>query len=375
LTAAPVASPSVTFVSPFAQPAGSERYLGLVLDGLPQASIRDVVFLQEGPFADAVQGRGYPVTVISTSKGAISLLRSALRLRRLLGDKPPQLVHANGVKAALVAALALVGKRIPLVWVKHDLSFDRSLARVLATRCRLVVGVSGAAVSIFTGRTRRKVRVVPNALPRGEVDRPAARTRLLELLGLTEPAVVVGLIGRLYRMKGQHELVEIVPAVLERVPGLHVAFLGGVDDSVPEYAAALRRRVTQLGLDGAVTLLGHRDDAAELAGGLDALVVPSVPAERGNREAFSLVALEAMAAGTPVVGYAEGGLPEVLGSCALLVPTGDRAALRDALTRVLQDDKLGRRLAACGRKRVADRYTLEAMLESLQDCYREAVAG
>jgi glycosyltransferase involved in cell wall biosynthesis len=375
LTAAPAASPSVTFVSPFAQPAGSERYLGLVLDGLPRASIRDVVFLQEGPFADAAQGRGYPVTVIPTSKGALSLLRSALRLRRLLGDKPPQLVHANGVKAALVAALALVGKRIPLVWVKHDLSFDRSLARVLATRCRLVVGVSGAAVSIFTGRTRRKVRVVPNALPRAEVDRPAARTRLLQSLGLTEPAVVVGLIGRLYRMKGQHELVEIVPAALERVPGLHVAFLGGVDDSVPEYAAALRRRVTQLGLDGAVTLLGHLDDAAELAAGLDALVVPSVPAERGNREAFSLVALEAMAAGTPVVGYAEGGLPEVLGSCALLVPTGDRAALRDALTRVLQDDQLGRRLAACGRKRVADRYTLEAMLESLQDCYREAVAG
>lgn len=375
MTPAPAASLSVTFVSPFAQPAGSERYLGLVLDGLPRPSIREVVFLQEGPFADAVRGRGYPVTVIPTSKGALSLLRAALRLRRLLGDRPPQLVHANGVKAALVAALALVGKRIPLVWVKHDLSFDRSLARVLATRCRLVIGVSGAAVSIFTGRTRRKVRVVPNALPRSEVDRPAARTGLLESLGLTEPAVVVGLSGRLYRMKGQHELVEIVPAVLEQVPGLHVAFLGGVDESVPEYAAALRRRVTQLALDDTVTFLGHRDDAAELTAGLDALVIPSVPAERGNREAFSLVALEAMAAGTPVVGYAEGGLPEVLGSCALLVPTGDRAALHDALVRVLQDDELGRRLAACGRKRVADRYTLEAMLESLQDCYREAAAG
>jgi glycosyltransferase involved in cell wall biosynthesis len=374
LTAAAAESPSVTFVSPFAQPAGSERYLGLVLDGMPRPSIRDVVFLQEGPFADAVRQRGYPVSVIPTSKGVLSLLRAAIRLRRLLGSQPPQLVHANGVKAALVAALALLGKRIPLVWVKHDLSFDRSLARVLATRCRLVVGVSDASVSIFTGRTRRKVRVVPNALPRTEVDRPAARSRLLEALGLTEPAVVVGVVGRLYRMKGQHELVEIVPTVLERVPRLHVAFLGGVDESVPEYAAALRRRVSQLGLDGAVTFLGHRGDAAELIGGLDALVVPSVPAERGNREAFSLVALEAMAAGTPVVGYAEGGLPEVLGSCALLVPTGDRAALQDALSRVLEDEQLGRRLADCGRRRVARRYTLEAMLESLQECYREAAA-
>jgi glycosyltransferase involved in cell wall biosynthesis len=365
----------VTFVSPFAQPAGSERYLGLVLDGLPESWVRNVVFLQAGPFAEQVRAHGHPVTVIPTAKGPLSLLRSARRLRQMLVRNPPQVVHANGVKAAVVAALALVGKGIPLVWVKHDLSFDRSLARALALRCRLIVGVSRAATAVFGRRARHKVRVVPNALPPIEVDRSGGRARLLGALGLSEPAVVVGLVGRLYAMKGQHELVEILPGLIERVPRLHAVLVGGADPSVPEYAAALRRRVSELGLDEAVSFLGHRDDATLLTAGLDALAVPSVPAERGNREAFSLVALEAMTVGTPVAGYAEGGLPEVLGSCALLVPTGDRAALGDVLVRVVEDGQLARRLASCGRERIARLYSLPAMIESLQDCYREAVAG
>jgi glycosyltransferase involved in cell wall biosynthesis len=100
--------------------------------------------------------------------------------------------------------------------------------------------------------------------------------------------------------------------------------------------------------------------------------VPSVPAERGNTESFSLVALESMAVGTPIVAYAEGGLPEVLGNCALLVPTGDRAGLRDAIVRALEDEELRRRLAVCGRERAANDFGVERMIESLVACYREA---
>ena len=71
-------------------------------------------------------------------------------------------------------------------------------------------------------------------------------------------------------------------------------------------------------------------------------------------------------------GYAEGGLPEVLGSCGLLVPTGDRAALGDAITLVLEDDAIRRSLADCGRERARTEFRLERMVESILECYREA---
>jgi hypothetical protein len=132
----------VVVVSPFAQRAGSERYLGLVLDGIPREYVHEVVFLQDGPFAEDVRGRGFPVTVWPTGAGPAAVLRAAWRLRRRLARQRPDLVHANGIKAALVSVLATLGTRTPVVWVKHDLSFDRSLARPVAVGCRLVVGVS-----------------------------------------------------------------------------------------------------------------------------------------------------------------------------------------------------------------------------------------
>ena len=361
----------IAFVSPFGRPAGAERYLGLVLDGLPRDWIREVVLLEDGPFADEIRERGLPLTVLPTSPRLPGIVRSAWRLRRVLRRNTPALVHANGIKAALVSVLATLGTRVPVVWVKHDLSFDRSLARLVALRCRLVIGVSAAATRVFGRRLERKVRIVPNGLPPIVADRDRGRRFVAEALGVGGERVVA-LVGRLYAMKGQHELVEVVPELLERLPGLRVALVGAEDPTVPEYAETLRRRVDELGISEAVTFLGHVEEAALFVSGSDLLAVPSVPAERGNTESFSLVALEAMAVGTPVVAYAEGGLPEVLGECALLVPTGDRAGLLEAIVRALEDESLRARLSSCGRERAATQFSLERMISSLVECYREA---
>jgi glycosyltransferase involved in cell wall biosynthesis len=261
---------------------------------------------------------------------------------------------------------------VEVVWVKHDLSFDRSLARFVARRCRLVIGVSEAAVRVFGGRLRRRVRIVPNGLPPVRADRTEGRRIVRELLGSGPDDPVVALVGRLYAMKGQHELIELVPELVERVPQLRVALVGGDDPREPDYAAGLRRRVAELGLEHAVSFVGRVDDAAAFVAGCDVVAVPSVPAERGNTESFSLAALEAMAVGTPVAAYAEGGLPEVLGPCALLVPTGDRPRLRDAILRLLEDEPLREQLVACGRDRAAGEFGVERMIESLVACYREA---
>src|SRR4029453_16547367 len=75
---------SITFVSPFAARAGSGRYLGLVLDGLPADWVQQVVFLEDGPFMEEVRERGHRVTVLPTSAHLPGLLRSARRLRPLL---------------------------------------------------------------------------------------------------------------------------------------------------------------------------------------------------------------------------------------------------------------------------------------------------
>jgi glycosyltransferase involved in cell wall biosynthesis len=362
----------VMFVSSHARLGGEENYLARLLEELGPEWVAGVVALEDAPFVERLRSLGAPTVVIPTSARAPGMLRSALRLRRALGRAKPQVVHANGVKAAVVCAVATFGSRFPLIWLKHDFSWDGRLARAVASRCDQVVGVSEAVTETFRGGTRRKVHVVHNGLPPLEVDRGRGRRTLESLVGVPG-AEIVSLVGRIDPTKGHGELLAVLPDLRARRPRLHVAFIGAEHFPHLEFAAELKQGLAARGLEEAVTFVGFREDAIDLIAGSDVVVIPSTIDDRGlGREGFPYVGLEAMAVGTPVVGYEHGGLPELLGECGLLVPPGDRAALRHAILDVLEDDAERERLVTCGRSRMQERFSLAGMVEAMKARYREA---
>ena len=375
MASSPVGAVRVTFVSSHAEEGGSELYLERLLDELGPDWVEEVVCLAEGPLADRLRTQGWPVRVVPAA-GRAGIPRAVWELRRQLRRSPPELVHANGVKAALCAALAATGTATPVVWVKHDFSWDGPLAALVARRCAQVVGVSAAVAETFGPRLRPRVRVVPHGIPEAVVDGAAARERLAADLGCPPSAPVVGLVGRIHPAKGQLELVEAAPRILERRPDTRFALIGHPDPHHPGYAQRVRERADQLGLGERLRLLGHRADAVAAMAACDVVVMPTVRDERGmGREGFGLVGIEALAAGTPVVGYADGALPEVLGSCARLVAPSDRPGLADAVVEVLDDRDLRRRMSQCGRERVRTRYSLATMVGRMQECYRALARG
>jgi glycosyltransferase involved in cell wall biosynthesis len=361
----------VAFVSPFVIQGGAERFLSLLLDGLDRSWVARVYLLADGPLVADLRERGYPVELVPTGAGPLSIARSAWRLRGELRRLRPDVVQADGIKGALVATLALAGTRIPVVWLKCDFARDGWLARAVARRCVSIAAVSRAVTETFRAPALAKAAVVPFGLPPAEVDATAARATVRELAG---PGAVVALVGRLDPHKGHRELLAVLPRLRER-HDVRALFVGAADPAHAGYGEALRREVDAAGLEHAVVFTGFRPDALELIAGSDVLVVPSVTSRGGlGREGFSLVALEAMGVGTPVVAFAHGGPPEVLGDCGLLVPPGDRDALHDALLRVLEDAALRERLAARGRTRARERFSLSAMIEAMETRYRQAAA-
>jgi len=137
----------------------------------------------------------------------------------------------------------------------------------------------------------------------------------------------------------------------------------------------VRARIAELGLDGSFHLLGQRDDALSLIAGADLVVIPSVPdASGGGRDAFPFVGLEAMAAGTPVVAYSDGGLPELLGDCGRGVAAGDRTELARAIVEVLSDRDASSRMADCGRRRVKESFSIDAMVAKMTAIYEQVVS-
>ena len=166
--------------------------------------------------------------------------------------------------------------------------------------------------------------------------------------------------GRLTPHKGVDVLLRALP------PQTRLVIVGstGHDPQAPEreYPELLRR----LAAEHQVTFLGPVSDQrlATLLGDAAALVMPSVEVTCYGRrhrisELLGLTALEAMACGTPVVASDLGGLPEIVedGVTGLLFPPGDTCALRDQISTLLADRRLGERLGRTGAERVLDRWT------------------
>jgi glycosyltransferase involved in cell wall biosynthesis len=345
---APVA---VTFVLPSAELGGSELYLLALLDQLGPEWVDQLVLLADGPARERFAELGLPMAVIPVG-GRSGVLRGILRLRRHLArSEPPAVIHANGVKAALLAVLALRGSGVPVVWVKHDFSWDGLLSRWVAARCRVVVGVSSAVLASVVDAAP-EVLVVPNGLAPVTFDLAGARSLLLAAADAEPEDELLVQVGRLETGKGQMDLVELLPRLREQRPRARIVFVGPASRFEPDYEQRLLARARELGVAASVTLLGYRSDAPALIAGADVVVVPTHPYTKpGSGEGFGLVAAEAMALGTPVVAYAVGGLPEVIGDAGVLIDPLDTGALGASLAEILADGQLRERLVAAGRVR------------------------
>lgn len=366
----------VAFVSSHASYGGSERYLALLLEHLDRAWISTVICLEDGPLVDELRSAGLPVEVIATGRRGRDVLAASRRIRRALRASGGAVVHANGIKAAVASLAATAGTGLPVLWLKHDVSRDGWQARLIARRCARIVGVSSFATSVFRDGTRSKVEVLHTQIPRPNVDPTDARRMVLGVFAPDEPEAVVALVGRLDPYKGHADLFAAAPAVLEAAPGTRFLIVGGEDPAHPGTGEALRRAALEIGIGHATRFTGYRADAASLICGSDLLVVAGGANDGGiGVESFPLVGLEALALGTPVVGYAHGGLPEQVGDCGVLVAPGDRRALTDSLIWLVSDMTARERLARRGEERFRARYELSTLPRELAERYRIVLDG
>lgn len=284
--------------------------------------------------------------------GAPSLARSALRLRRELARRPPDVVHTHNVRATL--AVAGTGRRPRVLTTVHGLGdgdYARA-ARVLRRCSDVVVAVSADVASRLTagGLPEDRVVVVENAVAAPE---PADRAAVRAELGLPPAVPLVLCVARLAAPKRVDLLLDGWPAVPDAV--LLVAGNG------PD-RAALERRAAGL---PRVRLLGDRRDVGRLLAAADLLVLPS------DREGLPMSVLEAMAAGVPVVASAVGGLAGLDPEAVELVPPGRADLLAAAVAGLLADQRLRRTRAERGAALVARRFPSDRMWRAYESLYEE----
>lgn len=322
--------------------AGSSAHVGSLTAGLVARGVRVTVcapaaldraydFSAAGAHFAPVPRRSDPV--------AVAALRAACA--------GADVVHAHGLHAAVRAALALGGRRVPLVLTWHTRAHAEGARRRLlhllerkAVRAAAVVlATSSDLVDRARSRGARDARLAPVSapLPRLPAAPPSDKVRA-ELGAVGRPLIVA--VGSLVPHHGYGTLLEAAAAWrgLDPVPLLVVVGEG-------RERAALRRRITADDLP--VELLGSRSDATAVLAAADVAVLPS------RWESRSTVAQEALRAGVPLVATAVGGTPELVGDAAVLVPYADAEALSGAVARLLGDPAERARLAADGPRQAA----------------------
>jgi len=201
----------------------------------------------------------------------------------------------------------------------------------------------------------------PDTTPRGAIR---------DQFNIPRDRIIIGLLGRLDPFKGQVEMIQAMPAILEKFPGALLALVG---NETPElegiYQKKLVAEAQRLGMQDHVLFTGVAKNPALFMADMDVYVIPSY------HETFGMSAIEAMAMRLPVVASDTGGLPEVLdhGGCGLLAKAKDPASFANAVIRYLTDERLRNTMGRLGREKALALYDRRKSMERLENIYREAV--
>jgi glycosyltransferase involved in cell wall biosynthesis len=345
--------------------AGSSAHVRSLTSGLVARGVRVTVCAPvEAERAYDFSGAGADHVHVprSSDPTSVAVLRAACA--------DADLVHAHGLHASFRAVLALSGRRTPLVVTWHDRAyaegarahFVRLLERRVVKAASVVLGSTSALVDRARGTGARDARLAAVALPRprGAVEqddpdrlRPKVRA---ELGAIGRPLLMA--VGALERHKGYETLLDATRAwrLLDPVPLVVIAGEGPL-------RAVLQSRIEEEGLP--VRLLGRRDDISELIAAADLALLPS------RWEARSVLAQEALHARVPLVATEVGGIPELVGDAAELVPYGDPEALAGTVVRLLGDPERRELLTERGVRQAATWPTEDETVAQVLSVYDE----
>ncbi len=186
-------------------------------------------------------------------------------------------------------------------------------------------------------------------------------------LGLSAP-LVVGMVGQMTPTKGQEEFLRAAARV--SASREDVAFLVvGREQKGRRFTRRCHQLVQRLDIAHRVTFVDHIEDLSWVWSALTVLVVPSW------QEAFSIVLIQAMAAGLPVIASRVGGPAEIIthGVTGWLVPPREIQPLAEAIERLLDEAPLRERLGRAARAEVRQRFDRSRIIERIESVYREVM--
>jgi glycosyltransferase involved in cell wall biosynthesis len=337
----------------------------------------------EASMENVADDLGVPYLHLSTLQRDVSAgsdIATMRAVRRLIREQRPDVLHTHTAKAGATgrAAAAIAGRARPSAVVHtfhgHVLSgyFQLSRERLYRVTERVLAYVTDRLIAVsdevrddlirFRVAPPTKFTVVPYGFDLdGRVHSDeATRTRKRDEAGAGD-AFVIGWAGRLTSIKRPLDLVRATAAVDGSI--LVIAGDGELRGDVESLAR-------ELGVDDRVRILGYVDDMGSWYAAFDAFLLTSA------NEGAPVVAIEAQASAVPVVATDAGGTRTVVddGETGYVVPVGDIDALVKRLSELRDDTALRKRLGAAGAERMRSRFSIDRMVDDIEQVYAEILS-
>lgn len=310
------------------------------------------------------------IIAVSSEGGTRALTWAAMKA---LNEGRTDVIHANGFTAAIAVAGARLLRRIPVIVTSHDVVEAHPLQERLTWAHKTVLAVALGRASIVQSvsndaqanllraipalGSHSGLRIVHNGI---EVDNLPFRADAPERMTQGQRTARLLFVGRLMPQKGFRDIISAVEMMRSR-EDFRVDVLGD-GGFIREYRAEIAR----LGLERFFHFLGYIADAGPVLRGADGVIMPSL------WEACGLVAMEALAAGTPLIAARSIGLREVVADTpALTVAPNSPSELAEAMKCLIQDlpthSTKAQAFAPAARRRFDVRRTATALDSMMSD--------
>lgn len=335
----------------------------------------------EGSMLDYALSRGVQPNVIPEIVTAFSLaprdVKALVKLYALIRRERPHIVHTHTAKAGFLGRIAARLAGVPVIvhtFHGHVLNGYYGPVKNWLLR-RIEHSLAAISDRLVTVSEQVKVELVAHGVARAEMitviplgfdlepflNCHVQRGEFRRELGLSNEIRLVGIVGRLFPIKNHHLFLQAAAKIVAQHPARFVIVGDGA------LRSALEQQARELGIVDRVLFTGWRRDLPRIYGDLDVLVVSS------DNEGTPVSAIEAMAAGCPVVATRVGGLPDLISDSTIgrLVPPRDADALASAVLDLIHSPKAARELGRNASEAVRKRFAVTRLIGDIDHLYSQ----
>lgn len=380
---------NILYLHAGAEMYGADKILLELVTGLDKSKYRPIVILPEhGILVEKLKEAGIETYVVDypilrrkyfNVKGIVSYathyVSSSKKILRLLKDKKIKIdiVHVN--TTAVLEGIYIKKKlHAKLLWHVHEIilkprmiyKFISYLIGRYADECIVVSKAVRSHLIDSKLVDPKKIKVIYNGVDSNIFSPTVENDYLMQEWEIPRNAIKVGVIGRLNAWKGQSDFLDATEPLLDEYENLYLFVIGSPFAGQEWRTDELKKRISQNKHSDRIVFSEFRKDNAAVHNFLDILVLPST-----NPDPLPTVVLEAMASGKPVVGYAHGGICEMVvdGKSGSLAKVNDPTDLSVKINELVSSREKRVRFGSTARKRQLENFSLGSFIEKFEEMY------